>query len=93
MNGVMTPREVQIQGRKVPLKEIRQRLLHKQLKYMRLIPESTIATMTRPELAERLKMKSYGKSEEELRILLSQHRGQDLSACGMTTPPFSSMAS
>ena len=72
VSGVMTPHELQVQGRKVPLTEIRQRLLHRQLKYMRLTPESTIATMTRPELTKRLNMKFDGKSEEELRELLCQ---------------------
>ena len=62
VNGVMTPHELQIQGRKVPLIELRQRLLRKQLKYMRLIPQSTIATMTRPELTSRLNMNCDGKS-------------------------------
>ena len=59
-------------GRKVPLVELRQKLLRKQLKYMRLTPQSTIATMTRPELTERLSMKCEDKSVEELRELLSQ---------------------
>ena len=72
VNGVMTPHELQIQGRKVPLIELRQRLLCKQLKYMRLIPQSTIATMTRPELTSRLNMNCDGKSVEELRKLLCQ---------------------
>ena len=72
VNGVMTPHDIQIQGRKVPLKQIRQKLLHKQLKYMRLTPESTITTMTRPELTKRLRVKCDGKSVEELRDLLRQ---------------------
>ena len=72
INGVLTPREIQIHGRKVPLVEIRQRLLERQLKYMRLTPESTIATMTKPELLKRLNMNCDGKSEEELRELLCQ---------------------
>ena len=54
------------------LTEIRQRLLHRQLKYMRLTPEASIATMTRPELTKRLNVKCDGKSEEELRELLRQ---------------------
>ena len=72
VNGVMTPHELQIQGRKVPLIELRQKLLIKQLKYMRLTPQSTIATMTRPEVTEMLNMKHDGKSVEELRELLSK---------------------
>ena len=72
VNGVMTPHELQIQGRKVPLIELRQKLLSKQLKYMRLTPQSTIDTMTMPELTNMLNMKHDGKSVEELRELLSK---------------------
>ena len=72
VNGIMTPHDLQIQGRKVALSEIRQRLLHKHLKYMRLTSESIIATMTRQELAKRLDMQCDGKTEEELRELLLQ---------------------
>ena len=72
VNGVMTPHDLQIQAWKLPLKQIWQKLLHKQLKYMRLTPESTIATMTMPELTKRLNMKCDGKSVEELRELLCQ---------------------
>lgn len=70
VNGVMTPYNIQVQGRKVPLTEIRQRLLQKQLQYMRLTPDSTVATMTRQELTKRLNMRCDDKSEEELRELL-----------------------
>ncbi len=70
VDGIMTPHEHQVQGRKVPLSELRQRLLRKQLKYMRLTPESTIATMSRQELTKRLNVQGDGKSEEELRELL-----------------------
>ena len=72
MTGVMTPHELQIQGRKVPLTEIRQKMLRKQLKYMRLTPQSIIDTMTRPELTKRLNMNCDGKTEEELRELICQ---------------------
>ena len=70
VNNVMTPHDEQVQARKVPLKEIRQKLLRKQQKYMRLIPESTITAMTRPQLTERLNTECDGKSVEELRDLL-----------------------
>ena len=43
VDGVMTPSKVKVEGRKVPLTELRQRLLRKQLKYMRLTPQSNIA--------------------------------------------------
>ena len=72
VNNVMTPHDEQVQARKVPLKEIRQKLLRKQVKYMRLIPESNITAMTRPQLTERLNTKCDGKSVEELRDLLRQ---------------------
>ena len=72
VNNVMTPHDEQVQARKVPLKEIRQKLLRKQQKYMRLIPESTITAMTRPQLTERLNTECDGKSVEELRDLLCQ---------------------
>ena len=71
-NGEMTPHEVPIQGRKVPLKVLRQKLLGSHFKYMRLVPESTIATMSRPELNKRLNLNFDDKSEEELRHLLCQ---------------------
>jgi hypothetical protein len=70
VNGVMTPHDLQIQGRKVPLREIRERMLRKQLPYMRLTTDSTIATMTRPQLIKSLNMQCDGKTEEELRELL-----------------------
>ena len=72
VNNVMTPHNEQVQARKVPLKEIRQKLLRKQVKYMRLIPESTITAMTRPQLTERLNTECDGKSVEVLRDLLRQ---------------------
>ena len=72
VDGIMTPHDHQIQGRKVPLKEIRQKLLNKQLQYMRLTTESAIATMTRPQLIKRLNMSGDGKTDEELRELLKQ---------------------
>ena len=72
INGVMTPHEIQVHGRKVPLVKICQKLLKRQLKYMRLTPESTIASMTKSELLKRLNMKCDGKSEEELCKLLCQ---------------------
>ena len=72
VNGVMTPHDTEIQARKVSLKLIRQKLLEKQQKYMSLTPESTINTMTEPELRKRLKINCDGKSVEELRELLSQ---------------------
>ena len=62
VNGIMTPHDHQIQGRKVPLKEIRQKLLNKQLQYMRLTTESAIATMTRPQLIKRLNMSKLMRS-------------------------------
>ena len=70
VNDVLTPYEVLIPGRKVPLLEI---LLNKQQKYMRLTPESTIAAMTRPELLKGLNLKCDDKSEDELRMLLSEN--------------------
>ena len=72
VDGVMTPRDVVIQGRKVPLTDIRQRLLDRQLKYMRLTPDSVIDTMTKPQLVKRLNVKCDDKSEEELRELLRE---------------------
>ena len=72
VDGILTPHDCQVHGRKVPLTKIREQLLHKQLKYMRLLPESTIDTMTAAELTKRLNLKPDGKSEEELRELLWQ---------------------
>lgn len=68
----MTSHEQEVQGRKVPLIDIRQRLLDKQLKYMRLTPDDTISGMSREELIDRLKVPCDGKSEEDLHHRLHQ---------------------
>ena len=70
VDGVMTAREREVQGRKVPLTDIRQHLLDKQKKYMRLTPDSSIATMSKEELSKKLSVPCDGKSEEELRDML-----------------------
>lgn len=63
----MTSYPLDIQARKVPLSLIRERLLLKHLKYMRLTPESAVAAMTREQLLKWLNLKDNSKSEAELR--------------------------
>lgn len=59
VNGELCPCDVMVNARKIPLKEVRQRLLQKHLKYMRLSPMSTINAMTTAELTERLNTMGY----------------------------------
>ena len=67
VNGVMTPHDVFIHARKVSLRSLRQRLLQKQVKYMRLTPTSEVESMTRVQLTERLTaLDCDGMSREEL---------------------------
>ncbi len=40
IDGKLTPHDILVHARKVPLKQLRQKLLEKQLKYMRLTPSS-----------------------------------------------------
>lgn len=54
VNGKMTPQDTFIKARKVPLSQIRQKLLLKHTKYMRLTPTATVSAMTVTELKERL---------------------------------------
>ncbi len=77
VNGKLTPLDTFVQARKVPLTQLRQRLLNKQLKYMRLTPVSSINVMTKAQLTERLQQPTASfncdsLSEEELRQLLIQ---------------------
>ena len=53
-NGKVATQEVLIQARKVPLRDIRERLLKKQLKYMKLTPTEAIDSMSDSELKEKL---------------------------------------
>ena len=53
-NGKVATQEVLIQARKVPLRDIRERLLKKQLKYMKLTPAEAIDSMSDSELKEKL---------------------------------------
>lgn len=54
INSRLTPQEIFVHARKVPLNQLRQKLLQKQLKYMRLTPTSAIQSMTREEVKKRL---------------------------------------
>ena len=66
-NGTMTPYDIFIHARKVPLKLLRQRLLSKQIKYMRLTPLSDINAMTRVQVTEKLPaLNCDSMSHEEL---------------------------
>ena len=59
VNSTLSPQETIIYGRKVPLQQIRQDLLNKHLKYMRLTPTSTVTGMTTAELTDKLKRLDY----------------------------------
>ena len=77
VNGVMTPHDTFVHARKVPLKVIRQRLLEKHLKFMRLMPLPTVTAMTESEIKEMLQKAHYnsnleGLSHEQLCNLLFQ---------------------
>lgn len=80
VNGKLMPHDLFIHARKVPLKLLRQRLLTKQLKYMRLTPESDINAMTRAQVTEKLKALDCGSmSQEELcQQLIRQERSRSL---------------
>ncbi len=85
VDGTMTPHDTFVQARKVPLNEIRQRILDKHLKYMRLTPSSTVTAMTEREIKDTLSghysnlelMNSCASSSLSL-------RDPDPYACGMT---------
>lgn len=51
-NGKLVPKDTLVYARKVPLQQIRQRLISKHQPYMRLTPLSTVTSMTEEELRE-----------------------------------------
>lgn len=63
-NGKLIPHQVTIYGRKVPLLEIRKRLLVKQEKYMRLLTDAVLFSMSGIQLLDELCR--FGWSSEEL---------------------------
>lgn len=74
VNGMMTPYDIFIHARKVPLKLLRQLLLSKQMKYMRLTPVSEINAMTRVQVTEKLRaLNCDSMSQEELCQQLFQY--------------------
>jgi hypothetical protein len=60
----MVQKEILIKARKIPLREIRERLLRKQRKYMRLTPTTIINNMTDAQLLEKLKTIGYPNCDE-----------------------------
>lgn len=84
VNGKMTPQDIYVHAIKVPLKQLRQRLLNKQLKYMRLTPETEINAM-REHVEERLAaldvIHGHGRSFANSSFAM---RDQEAYACGMT---------
>ena len=54
INGTLSVQETIVNARKVPLLELRKRLLHKQCQYMRLTPTPTIEAMSVSELQDRI---------------------------------------
>ena len=74
INGTLTPQEIVVHARKVPLKQLRQKLLEKQHKYMRLTPMSSIAAMPIEDLRHRLPNISCDDlTKEDMCRLLFQH--------------------
>ena len=63
-NGKISKEEIVIKARKIPLHEIRQRLLRKQRKYMRLTPTAVMSNMTDSQLTDRLKTIGYPMCDE-----------------------------
>ena len=74
-DGKISREEIVIKARKIPLHEIRKRLLRKQCKYMRLTPTAVIMNMTDSQLTDRLKTIGYplcdGMSHQQLSEALS----------------------
>ena len=69
VQGKITPQEIVVMARKIPLAEIRLRLLKKQKQYMRLSSDSVIKSLPLTELIERLEKVGYktqDKNHEEL---------------------------
>lgn len=72
VNDQLSPQDVTVHARKVPLKEIRERLLHKHSQYMRLTPTRILNSMTTAELTERLKALHYSTCSTMTREQLCQ---------------------
>lgn len=53
-NGTLMSQEKTVMARKIPLLELRKRLLLKQSKYMRLTPTTAMQAMTVSELVDRI---------------------------------------
>ncbi len=82
-DGRIVTKDVLIHGRKVPLEDLRNRLLKKHERYMRLNPNEKFDAMTRSEILESLqtlgKTPNEPSSDQELRMLLrSYERGRSL---------------
>ena len=76
--GKIVAREVRVCGRKIPLEEIRERLLKRHQKYMRLPLESTIEQLPHSELLQALNKLDNAPNDnyttEELRIRLHNYQ-------------------
>lgn len=74
-DGKIVAKEVLVCGRKIPLLEIRDRLIKRHEKYMRLPPDSAIEQLSRSKLLQALSMLDNATHEEyateELRKQLS----------------------
>lgn len=54
-NGVVQMYEIQVQGRKISLTDVKEKLLHQHEKYMRLLPDTAINSLSREEAQQVLK--------------------------------------
>lgn len=67
IDGALIPNDIIIQARKVPLKQLRQKLLANHLKYMRLTPKSGVEHMTREQITQKLsKIPNFNPESETL---------------------------
>ena len=71
VNDQLSPQHVTVHARKVPLKEMRERLLQKHSQYMRLTPTHVLNTMTTAQITERLKSLNYTTCDTMTREQLS----------------------
>lgn len=90
VDGILTPRDTIVQARKVPLKQLRQKLLAKHLKYMRLTPTSEINQMTREQITQKLQKLPSIKTDSKKNYanFFPLLRDPDSCARGTTMPPY-----
>ena len=65
-HGKIIQEEIPIKARKIPLRDLRERLLRKQRKYMRLTPTTEIKNMTHAQLLDKLKSIHYSDRDKTM---------------------------